>query len=83
VAVTTCSRDVKTKSIWAPGTFTISTLGSSRRTRSMDAARNGTIDSRPSTASGGKRGGRAGGGFTGSADGTGSPFPIPCYGGFT
>jgi hypothetical protein len=35
MAATTCSRHVKTKSIWVPGTFTISTLGSSRRTRSM------------------------------------------------
>jgi hypothetical protein len=30
MSATTCSRDVKTKSIWLPGRFTIWTLGSSR-----------------------------------------------------
>lgn len=31
MAVTACSRDVKRKSMWVPGTFRISAFGSSRR----------------------------------------------------
>src|ERR1017187_8271758 len=43
IAATTCSREVNGKSTWVPGMFTISTLDRSRRTRSMDTARNRTI----------------------------------------
>ena len=43
IAATTCSREVNGKSTWVPGMFTISTLDSSRRTRSMDTARNRAI----------------------------------------